>query len=94
MRHPAGKVIGIFLANIGKAVVHQLGVFFHLLALGQEFERRHRIGKYLRIVVELIDDLPAHFEVVDAGNFAHALADIGVVAFHDFIENHSGMEWV
>jgi hypothetical protein len=23
---------------------------------------------------------------VNAGNFAHALADIGVVAFHDFVE--------
>ena len=27
LRHPAGEIIGIFLANLGEAVVHQLGVF-------------------------------------------------------------------
>jgi hypothetical protein len=86
LRHPAEEIIGIFLANVCKAVVQQLGVFFYLLALGQEFERRHRIGQDLRIVVELTDHLPAHLEVVDAGDFAHALADIGVAAVHDFVE--------
>ena len=75
LRHPAGELVGILRANLGKAVVHQLGVFLDLRALGQSLQRRHRIGQDLRIVLEAADDLAANLEVVDAGNLAHALAD-------------------
>jgi hypothetical protein len=44
LRHPAGELVGIFRANLGEAVVHQLGVFLDLRALGQRLQRRHRIG--------------------------------------------------
>ena len=85
-RHPAGEIIGIFLADLGEAVVDQLGVFLDLRALGERRQRRHRIGQDLRIVVELIDNLPARVEIVDAGDLAHPLADIGGAACHDLCE--------
>ena len=88
LRDPAGKLIGIFRANLGEAVIHQLRVFLGQLAvaLGHHLQRRHRVGNDLRIVLEAVDDLAADIEVMNAGNFAHALADIGVAALDDLVE--------
>ena len=95
LRHPAGKMIGIFGADVGKSVVHHLGHVLDLGAFGEEFERRHRVGEDLRVVLEPIDDLLAQVEIVDAGNVAHALADVRIAAVHQlgekFLRNEMGI---
>jgi len=85
---PAGKLIRIFPADLGEAVVYKLGVFLRQLAvaLGHDLQRRHRIGKDLRIVLESIDDLAADIEIMDAWDLAHALADVGMATLHDLVE--------
>jgi hypothetical protein len=85
---PAGKLIGIFPADLGEAVVDELGVFLRQLAvaLGHDLQRRHRVGKDLRIVLEAVDDLAADFEIMNARDLAHALADIGMATLDDLVE--------
>ncbi len=89
LRHPAGEVVLVLGADLGEFIVDQLGVFVRLdaVALGEGFQRRHRVGQYLRIVLERIDHLLARIDIVDARHPAHALADIGITAVDQQLEH-------
>ncbi len=82
LRYPTGEMVFVLGTDLGEFVVDQLGVFVRLdaVALGEDFQRRHRVGQDLRVVLEGVDDLLADIEIVNARHFAHALADIGIAA--------------
>ena len=80
LRHPAGEVVGILGADFHEAVIDDLAVLGALLRRGEGLQRRHRVGENLRVVLELVDDLEPHVEIVQRRDAAHALADVGEIA--------------
>jgi hypothetical protein len=82
----AGKAVGMFGDDLGVAVVEQADEVLELVGLADALGRRHRIGDDLGVVVEHVDDPAAHIEIVDAGDLAHPLADVLVVAFQQLGE--------
>src|SRR5262249_5126636 len=68
LANPARKLIRIFLANFGEAVVHELRVFLSELAiaLGHNLQWRHGIGEDLSIVLESVNDLATGIKIMNA----------------------------
>ena len=93
-RHPAGKMAGVLGADFGEAVVDQLAILVDLLALGQEFDRRHRVGQDLRVVLELIDDFRRTSRSWMQGISRTRLPISAWPLSTIFLKNFSGMKWV
>src|SRR3974377_2583290 len=74
-------------AELGEAGIAQFTIFPYPVAFHQHFRRRHRIGENLRIIAEALDHLASHIEVMDRRDFTDALADIGMAAVDDLIED-------
>ena len=77
---PAAEVVLFLDAELGHAVVAELGEFLDLLGRAERFQRRHAQRDDLRVVIlvaEHVADLLATVEIVDGGNAAHARADVG-----------------
>src|SRR5579883_1897223 len=77
---PARELVLVLGANVDEAVIDQLAQLLGLRALHDVLDRRHAVHEDLRIVRKRIDHAAALVEVMDAGDLAHALADVGEVA--------------
>ena len=79
----------MLIDDLDELVVDQFCILLDPLAVAfrQVLQRRHRVGQDLRVVLERLDHAATFVEIMDAGHAAHALADIGIAAVHQPLEN-------